>query len=92
MTRTRWIGVGLWIASAVCLAAAVGAGFAVHHEVLERPLGVALAVGFAIAAEATFWTGGAVLGFSVFAKRGSWLNRLFAKKAPAASAPSHTAP
>jgi hypothetical protein len=81
MNRTRWIGVALWAGSLVCLLIAVGFGVAVAQDMIAKALGISLTVGFGLAAEAMFWAGGAALGLSFFAKRGSWLSRLFARRA-----------
>jgi hypothetical protein len=48
---------------------------------IAKALGISLTVGFGLAAEAMFWAGGAALGLSFFAKRGSLLSRLFARRA-----------
>ena len=80
MTSTRWIGFGLWALSAICLAAAIGFGVAAADERMDRALAVAIAMSFGVAAEISFWAGGAALGLSFFMKRNGLLRRLFARK------------
>ncbi len=85
MTRTRMIGFGLWALCAALTAAAVGFGWAATNDLFGKAMGVSMTLGFALAAEAAFWSGGAVLGLSFFAKRGGWMKRLF-KRAKTESA------
>ncbi len=78
MNRTRWIGVALWAGCLICTVVAVGFGLAAAQEMIDRAVGIGFAIGFGLAAEALFWSGGAVLGLSFFARNNSWLGRLVA--------------
>jgi hypothetical protein len=82
MTRARLIGFGLWGFCAVMTALTAGFAWAAANQHMDRGQAVALAVAFGIAAEASFWSGGAALGFSFFAKRSSGLARLFRRTPP----------
>jgi hypothetical protein len=84
MTRTRWLGIGLLVSCAAFTAAAIGAGLAMENEAIAKPIGIPLAIGLLVAADVTFWSGGALLGLSFFAKRATWLTRLLkGNRAPA---------
>jgi hypothetical protein len=85
MTRMQMIGIGVWIGCAVATTAAIGLGWATANDHLDKAIGVGATVAVALLAEALFWTGGALLGLSFFAKRGGWLKRLF-RRTPAEGA------
>lgn len=67
--NTRVLGVGLLLLSAFSIALAVALGFVAVQQGWPKERAIAMTAVLAVAAEASFWTGGGMLGISFLRRR-----------------------